>query len=707
MKKLFNLKKKIGRRNVTLSIVALILILLTFVSVSYSWIEEVSNVEITTNNDSQQSPLHISNSSIMSDIEMENQSTPNTAVNLKDYFYEGGNMHLSGCYSDGENFKFPVSGSTSTSATYRDGTKDDANTNYLSATFKLTSKDQPTAYWFERTDANASSTGSNNYIKTKNYTNETDPDTRERIPSSTSTYNSTIEEKLRVSITIGGATTVYAFNNDGSYKTAPNTTAATADRKAVRDFVHYPETYDNSNPVGNWKTSNNKTNKYNQGAGENLNGNILFTVGKNKTETVTVKMWLEQNDVVQDVDLSDIKLRITSGWAKTRRIYVRDKTVKEPSPHDTTNWLPNGIAKMYWGLKNDNGTWTNLGQLKRINSTTVYYIDLPSVYNGRETALFRCASDFTTSGSNLWDMWETSFPDTFHSETFSVYSTSYGTWSTVDATAVYFVDSGFMEGKATNSPSVYLWDSTKIIDSTLNGKVVKNADWPGAKMTKMGDTTGSSNQDLGLWAFFYASDYDRAVFNDTISKSGDSGNAEFQSQNIHYSWTNNGSTQNWSGKYFDIATLDWYASPTKLPKYTDHYIECDFPGGNNMGKVRFSYKGSSTKSATGATFMNGTTANTNEVARMYVKWGNRDGYNYQFKIHAGNKTYGMNDAVLYAGGNETYRLYDNNTNYAKIHLTGNNSIHSIYLKGFGRTADNTADYVDVYLSDDITYPATD
>ena len=284
--KKLNLKKSIGKRNVILSIVALILIMLTLVSVSYSWIDEVSNVEISTNQNSQQSPLHISSKSIKSDVEM-NSSSNITNLNLKDYFYEGGNMHLSGCYSNGEDFKFPTSGSTAEDATYRNGTKDDANTNYLSATFKLTSKDQPTAYWFERTDANASSTGSANYIETKNYTSETDPDTRERVPG-TASYNSNIEQNLRISITVGGATTVYAFNSNGTYKTGPNTTAATADRKPVRNFVHYPETYANSSPRGNWKTSANTTSKYNQGAGSNLNGNILFTVGKNKTETVTV-----------------------------------------------------------------------------------------------------------------------------------------------------------------------------------------------------------------------------------------------------------------------------------------------------------------------------------------------------------------------------------------------------------------------------------
>ena len=70
MKKSFSIKKKLGKKNMFLTIVALALIMFTFVSVSYSWIEEVSNVELNTQ-DGDDTPLHISNKKLKSDMVMK------------------------------------------------------------------------------------------------------------------------------------------------------------------------------------------------------------------------------------------------------------------------------------------------------------------------------------------------------------------------------------------------------------------------------------------------------------------------------------------------------------------------------------------------------------------------------------------------------------------------------------------------------------
>lgn len=128
MRKSFNLTRTIGRKNVILAVVALVLIVITTVSVSFSWIEEVSQVEFNSNN-GQETPAKIGSKILKSDAIMKKGSTGSTlsanTISLNDYFYSAGDMHLSPCYSNGEDFYFPVEKKnlSSDNTKYRKGTK--------------------------------------------------------------------------------------------------------------------------------------------------------------------------------------------------------------------------------------------------------------------------------------------------------------------------------------------------------------------------------------------------------------------------------------------------------------------------------------------------------------------------------------------------------------------------------------------------------
>ncbi len=632
MKKLKNIKKSIGHRNLVLSIVALILTLLTAVSVSYSWIEEVSNVKLDTNENAQQSPLHIKEKKLNAQVNV-NETKKNSHIDLNDYFYEAGDMHLSGCYSDGNDFYFPKSGNESNG--YRKGTKDDANVNYISTTFKVKSEGAPTAYWFEYKDNNATS---NPFTFAKDYTGATDPNTGEKTTDpntglkSNQNHSSTsaLTNYLRASITVNGSTTVYAFNSDGAFKYIDNGTLTNAPasiqsggtdtrvKRAVKNYMYYNEGFSNvstSNPastLGNWKKSENTntSTKPNQGTGQNLDGNILFTIPKDKTETVTLKLWLQADAPVTSVDLTNINLQITSSWVKSRRIYIRDMTVNEYDSGLNNNqtgakWLTtDSNAKLFLALY-DNDTPSLRTHYPIVKSGSIYYVDIdtsasgiqdvPAVYNGAKCAIYRCnqswnsGNDHSGDGDiNYWDKWETTLPNTFHSETFSIYSHKYGNWDTEDATSIKFIDSVKMID-LNKTPKVYLWDSSSEYDATnVNGKIVKNKDWPGEEMTRLADAEQVGNLNLKLFNIFYSSAYNRAVFNDgEYNTNVNGGRNQLQTQDV---WLSNNGTS-YVKDYFDFATLKWYtAAELSNVRYTNTVLVNNFnTNDSNQAHIRMVY----------------------------------------------------------------------------------------------------------------------
>ena len=184
--------KKPNKKTLILTIVAFVLVLMSLISFTFSWIDDIKLVEFQNDDLAKNgAPLKtgtdinaavnitktdntidlgnmLTNSDIMFqynngnaepytepsvpsatdptphikyDTETPNSTkNPNTndINNKKGYFYESGDMHLSGCYSDGETFYFQRQGG---STGYREGTKDDENVNYISFTTKVSSPD--------------------------------------------------------------------------------------------------------------------------------------------------------------------------------------------------------------------------------------------------------------------------------------------------------------------------------------------------------------------------------------------------------------------------------------------------------------------------------------------------------------------------------------------------------------------------------------
>lgn len=653
----FNFIKSFGKKNIVLAAVSLLLVALTAVGATASWIEDVSQVEFSST-DGQETPLRVGSKALKANVVTKSGIEAPARVNLEDYFYESGDMHLSPCYSDGETFKFPYDSYTLGSSDYRTGTKDDANVNYLSATFKVKSEGANAAFWFEK------SSGAD-YVTFK-----------KAGSGSSAVTDATLQQLLRISVTVDGVTNVYAFNSTGAYKTDASTNGTGGRR--MDQYTYYSETFNNNSPEGYYKNSVNITNKPNQGAGNNLDGNTLFSVAKGTAKTVTVKLWLEYDAsayAAKDLNIASVNINLVSAWAKTRRIYVKDSTVHE-SGFSGANWLSASSSKLYFGIKDDlaNSHW----QLTRVGSTQYYYVDIPAVYNNTETVFFRTTSSGWNNGSktysggnvniNCSNYWETTFPDTFHSEVYTVYSTDFATWEPAENVhCVYFVNSAYF-----SKVCDYMWDHNSEINQTdINAKVVKNANWPGLEMTtKMAKKT--SSQSLDTYAFFYNSDYDRIIFNDGDYHSGV--NQEYQTQDLWLTDSNNQPLNLVDGT-FDMTTLTWFhTNPSKsdwnskMPTYTSNtFVHGNFSTNNVWKDTRFAYGGEYVN--TNGNAFKDTNAN-NMVCKVYVKTtGSSD---YQFMIYYNGTAYKTWDddgnLNLYAG------------NYVDMYPEGGNNDSNVICK---------------------------
>lgn len=674
MRRKFGFLNSLGKKNIFLAAVALLLVMLVAVGSTISWIEEVSQVDFD-NTKGQQTPSKIGkqNNILKSDMITREKNAGNNedaeinTISLSDYFSKSGDMHLSPCYSDGEKFYFPKEGA---SGQYRAGTKDDANVNYLSATFRITSQKATSSYWFEKSDSVP-------FISFKKGTDDVN--------------NSQLEQFLRCSITIDGSTNVYALNSNGDFYTVSGISDNSPDLgtgRSIEKYIYYPEVNNDNAPEGYYKDNVNKNNKPNQGAGNNLNGNTLFTVNSSAPKTVTVKIWLEYNSShsAKGVDLAAINLNLVSSWSKTRRIYVKDATENQQG-YPGAKWLTSTVnvsgtnvtPKLYWALKDNLSTnW----QLQKNSGTDYYYVDVPAVYNNTDVVLFRSAN-FTSSGYNqtrygttnfyYLDKWETKFPDTFHSETYTVCTNVFGTWEE-SPSKVYFLNSCNFE-----TPRAYMWDT----NFGFQTGIVENATWPGVKLTNLKEkvSTTNTNNKFDYYTFYYTADYSNIIFSNGLAHGG---NWEHQSQDI----TQVGNVQ---GKTFDMTSLMWYtATPSShlnLPKYADFldtYIDTSLATGHNdhWTHLNLCYGGTPSNNADQSRF-NGTTAD-NLMCRFYSKYGASGNDVLKLVLHVDGTTYkAYKDSYTLDvnSGNASYELFAGN-DYNKdleIKNVANTAIYSIYV----------------------------
>jgi hypothetical protein len=380
--------------------VALFLVLVLSVGVTYSWIEDLRLVTIDTSDDSKEKhPLSIgkaidaeykvSSSSDTINLGLMDYDSTNKYVkqNANGYFYESGDMHLSPCYGDGDSFYFPTQNNDS--ASYRLGDHDDENVNYISTTLKLYSPQAKTEFWFDSFDVTLKDSNGN-------------------------TVNA--DEYIRFSVTVDGSTAVYS--KDGTYKTVSGTTASSQSTKTGRVINEYKHGHP-SNTSDRGK-----------------NGNTLFVIPKYDSEldnkkVVNFKIWLEKNNTVNDVEITNIDIKLLSSWAiGNRRIFLNDKTTGAQGE----SWMKKDNAAVFLAVPamSTTGTWQTDANARvqfDLNESKPY-VEIPAVYNGEDMYLFRCKStwnngNITVDSVKCWNYWSSVLPDTFKDETYSVYGGSY------------------------------------------------------------------------------------------------------------------------------------------------------------------------------------------------------------------------------------------------------------------------------------------
>ena len=476
--------KKPNKKTLALTIVAFVLVLMSLISFTFSWIDDIKLVEFQNADVADGAPLkagtdinatvkitkteneiNLGNMIKPSDITIQNYeydegyTAPHATYprneeeateqqefidKNKGYFYESGGMHFSPCFGDGESFFFQRQGGQSG---YREANKDDENVNYISFTVKVSSPDATTDFWFDSVPT----------IQGKN----------------ASGSNIDVSAKARYAIIVDGECHVYS--NGGTALTCNSGLTGTTAVTGVRKTANY--TYGDST---------NKT------AERGDNSNTLFTVQKGSTVNMTVKIWLE-GGFDTNCTASNINLKLISSWAFNRTITIEDKTTGPQGK----SWIGNNSAKLYLVLPEflkekdaDVSHWWSqlrsqgapIFELTSNNNSNSYTVTLPLAYNNEEMYIYRCNDqgwDDTGSDASArspyqvhcWNWWGTRTPNTFIDETYTLYGCSldesanycfkfqlnsdqsfplktdlpnkgYGTWGGVDLINVYSEYSG-------------------------------------------------------------------------------------------------------------------------------------------------------------------------------------------------------------------------------------------------------------------------
>lgn len=486
--------KKPNTKRVALTVVALILVLMLTVGITYAWIDDIKLVEFqnddltnngaplktgvdinsTVNITKDNSSINLGNmlyqnqSALVFDgytynsgedneytgkhtkydgAESPNEPDWNQIDKDKGYFYESGDMHLSPCYSDGETFYFPTSGGS-----YREGNKDDENVNYISFTAKVSSPDASVDFWFLNEPAV--------YVK----------GTNSKIANA------------RFAISVDGKSNVYSAN--AKNRQCDGSSVSQVD---VRKTTAYVYNHDDNTTEESGK-----------------NSNTLFSVQKGSTVNMTVKIWLESG-FDTSITASDINFQIVSSWAYNRTIKIVDRTTTNSSK----SWLNNDSATLFltcpevlteyaqkcnlgsnvasWQLITtqpgyEHAPFFQLQSSGQEDGYDVYTVTMPMIYNGEEMIIYRCSDSGWNTGSHrgskgdteddirpavyytgdydvtYWNWWESRIPSTYTTGVYTLYGGShdkyagyvvgrdtdskyrtylgYGTWGTVEEISV-------------------------------------------------------------------------------------------------------------------------------------------------------------------------------------------------------------------------------------------------------------------------------
>ncbi|MGN1138028.1 MAG: hypothetical protein ACI4RM_01150 [Ruminococcus sp.] len=380
MKKSFSFTKQISRKNLILSVVALILTIMMIVGSTYSWIENITAVQITNvpQGGTGADPATLGIANDISETIVLGSCGPDdddgsvskfSAINLGSYFNESGDTHLTTCSGNGNSFYFKTLKGSTNAKSYRIGTEDDENVNYISATFKVCSPDAEVDMWFDKKPSVTMSEGS---IQT--------------------------DDIACYSITVDGETNVYSASGDNYNHIidADGTTSAVSTRKTAA---------------------------YTYGDKDNTdNKNVLFRVGEDPKE-VTIRIWLQSTaDVDSYTDLKpDVNMVLVSTWAKTRKITIRDCTSQNMNEY----WMTDeNSPKLYVALASDPDKYH--WELTVDTTTKIGSVDIPSYYyTGDKIIVLRCENGWNTGnvqcqGVWCWNYWETDLQKGFEDLVFNI-----------------------------------------------------------------------------------------------------------------------------------------------------------------------------------------------------------------------------------------------------------------------------------------------
>lgn len=141
--KIFNYKK-MNKKNLLISVVALIEVILLLIVSTYSWIEKTSSLQILGEGDIDNNTYSIA------EMYTANTNYKDKTISLDKYFRASGNVHLVPAKStDGVNFQFKKLKSGASTTEYRNGNINDKNVNYISFSFKVKAMEKDTEFYFE------------------------------------------------------------------------------------------------------------------------------------------------------------------------------------------------------------------------------------------------------------------------------------------------------------------------------------------------------------------------------------------------------------------------------------------------------------------------------------------------------------------------------------------------------------------------------
>lgn len=245
-----NFLGRMSIKTIVLSVVALIQIMLLITGTTFSWVETISSLALTGGG--------IIDNPVKTVANIGSGSGYDKALDLDAYFKKAGNVHLSTCSSaDGQNFYFPIVGDNNN---YRQSTVNDRNVNYIGYNLKVVNKE--------------------NKIKDFKFG---------KIPSIKIGNEAVTDNRVRIAITVDGATKIFSNKAD-----TENVVAAT-NGKLLETTVNSFDEYTNSD--------------------KNVTLPV-FSIPANSSKEVKISLWLQEstgsnNDNNGDVAVNDFTLVVS------------------------------------------------------------------------------------------------------------------------------------------------------------------------------------------------------------------------------------------------------------------------------------------------------------------------------------------------------------------------------------------------------------